>query len=247
LLGKGVTQTSNSGKKSKKKKKKEFHKRQDAAESGIKKKFHEYNWTPLNAPIEEVLAAIKMDTMYEKPSKIVGTPHPRTAHRYCAFHESKGHSTETCRSLRALIEKFIENGKLVCFLASQRGQQEFGWNPQPEERRNQPQRYREKPKERMERPRKRDREPSNRPTDQDRQERSKSQARQPGRENLLEIHTISSGFGGGGDSSAARKAYARHLKEFEVYSVQRPPKMRKYKDQIIGFSNEDFVGVSLPH
>ncbi len=23
--------------------------------------------------------------------------------------------------------------------------------------------------------------------------------------------------------------------------------MRKYEDQIIGFSNEDFVGVSLPH
>jgi hypothetical protein len=137
LLRKGVTQTSNSGEKSKKKKK-EFHKRQDAAESGIKKKFHEYNWTPLNAPIEEVLAAIKMDPMYEKPSEIVGTPHPRTAHRYCAFHESKGHSTKTCRSLRALIEKFIENGKLVRFLASQRGQQGFGWNPQPEERRNQP-------------------------------------------------------------------------------------------------------------
>jgi len=66
LLGKGVTQTSDSGEKSKKKKK-EFHKRQDAAESGIKKKFHEYNWTPLNAPIKEVLAAVNMDPMYEKP------------------------------------------------------------------------------------------------------------------------------------------------------------------------------------
>jgi hypothetical protein len=38
LLGKGVAQTSNTGDKSKKKKK-EFHKRRDAAESGIKKKF----------------------------------------------------------------------------------------------------------------------------------------------------------------------------------------------------------------
>jgi hypothetical protein len=144
--------------------------------------------------------------MYEKPTKIVGTPHPRTAHRYCTFNESKGHSTETCRSLRALIEKFIENGKLVHFLASQWGQ---------------PQRYREEPRERIERPRDRDKEPSNRPTDRDRRERSRSQARQPGRENLLEIHTISGGFRGGGDSSAAQKAYARHLKEFEVYLVQR--------------------------
>jgi hypothetical protein len=119
LLGKGAAQASNSGEKSKKKKK-EFHKRQDAAKPGSKKKFHEYNWTPLNAPIEEVLSVIKMDPMYEKPPEIVGTPHPRMAHCYCAFHESKGHSTETCRSLRALIEKFNKNGKLVHFLASQR-------------------------------------------------------------------------------------------------------------------------------
>lgn len=99
----------------------------------------------------------------------------------------------------------------------------------------------------MERPRDRDREPNNRPADRDRLERSRSQARLPGRENLCKIHTISGGFGGGGDSNAARKAYARHLKEFEIYSVQRPPKMRKYVDLLIGFSNEDFVGVSLPH
>jgi hypothetical protein len=45
----------------------------------------------------------------------------------------------------------------------------------------------------------------------------------------------------------ARKAHARHLKEFEIYSIQRPPKMRKYEDLLISFSNEDFVGVSLPH
>ncbi|XP_062158683.1 uncharacterized protein LOC133866148 [Alnus glutinosa] len=185
--------------------------------------------------------------MYEKPAEIVGTPHPRSAERYCAFHESKGHSTETCRSLRALIEKFIRNGKLVRFLASQWGPPGFNQNPQPEERRNQPQRYREEPRERMERPRDRDREPNNRPIDRDKRERSRSQARLPGRENLLEIHTISGSFGGGGDSNAARKAYARHLKEFEIYSIQRPPKMRKYEDLLIGFSNEDFVGVSLPH
>jgi len=79
----------------------------------VKKKFHDYNCTPLNAPIEEVLATVKADSMYEKPQEITSTPHPRTAHWYCGFHESKRHRTETCRSLRILIEKFIENGKLV--------------------------------------------------------------------------------------------------------------------------------------
>ncbi|XP_062151942.1 uncharacterized protein LOC133860331 [Alnus glutinosa] len=219
----------------------------DAAEHGSKKKFPEYNWTPLNRPIEEVLTAIKMDPMYEKPTEIVGTPNPRTAHRYCAFHESKGHSTETCISLRALIENFIENGKLVRFLVTQRGQQGFGRNPQTEEQRSQPQRYREKRGERLERPRDCDREPKDRPSDRDRRGRSRSQARQPARENLLEIHMISCGFGGGGESSAARKAYARYLKDFKVYSVQRPPKMRKYENQVISFSNEDLARVSFPH
>jgi hypothetical protein len=99
----------------------------------------------------------------------------------------------------------------------------------------------------MQCPRDRDREPKNRLADRDRRERSRSQARLPGWENLHEIQTISGGFGGGGDSSGARKAYERHLKEFEIYSAQRPPKMRKYEDLLIGFSNEDFAGVSLPH
>jgi hypothetical protein len=128
LLEKRADRASSSGEKSKNKKK-EFHKRTDAAGPEFKKKFHEYNWTPLNAPIEKVLTAIKRDPMYEKPTEIIGTPNPRTARRYCAFHESKGQSTETYRSLRALIEKFIENGKLVHFLVTQRGQRGFGRNP----------------------------------------------------------------------------------------------------------------------
>jgi hypothetical protein len=65
--------------------------------------------------------------------------------------------------------------------------------------------------------------------------------------NLPIIHTISGGFGGGGESNSARKAYARLLDDFEVYSVQKPPKSRKYNPLIIGFSDDDYAGVSLPH
>jgi hypothetical protein len=32
-----------------------------------------------------------------------------------------------------------------------------------------------------------------------------------------------------------------------VYSVQKPPKSRKYDPMIVGFSDDDYVGVSLPH
>jgi hypothetical protein len=65
--------------------------------------------------------------------------------------------------------------------------------------------------------------------------------------NLPIIHTISGGFGGGGESNSARKAYARQLEDFEVYSVQKPPKSRKYNPLVIGFSDDGYAGVSLPH
>jgi hypothetical protein len=32
-----------------------------------------------------------------------------------------------------------------------------------------------------------------------------------------------------------------------VYSVQKPPKSRKYDPIIVGFSDDDYAGVSLPH
>jgi hypothetical protein len=63
----------------------------------------------------------------------------------------------------------------------------------------------------------------------------------------LKIHTIAKGFRGGGESSSARKDYARKMKDLEVYSVQKPPKSTKCETQIIGFSNDDYAGVSLPH
>jgi hypothetical protein len=42
-------------------------------------------------------------------------------------------------------------------------------------------------------------------------------------------------------------AYARYLKDFEVYLVQRQPKIMWHENQVIRLSNEDFVGVSLPY
>jgi hypothetical protein len=65
--------------------------------------------------------------------------------------------------------------------------------------------------------------------------------------NLPIIHTISGGFGGRDESNSAWKAYAKQLDDFEVYSVQKPPKSRKYNPMIIGFSDDDYAGVSLPH
>jgi hypothetical protein len=48
-------------------------------------------------------------------------------------------------------------------------------------------------------------------------------------------------------SSSARKAYGRQMMDFEVYSVQEPPKTTKCETQIIGFSDDDYAGVSFLH
>jgi hypothetical protein len=81
---------------------------------------------------------LKKDPNYQRPRPISRDPPPRLAHKYCAFHDSYGHLTEQCVSLRQLIEKFIENGKLVRFLVNERNQQERDQYPRPrrEEDRN---------------------------------------------------------------------------------------------------------------
>jgi hypothetical protein len=188
---------------------------------------------------------LKKDPNYQRSRPIQEDPPPRLAHKYCAFHNSYGHLIEQCVSLRQLIEKFIENGKLVRFLVNERNQQErdqYLW-PRREEDRNERRNYQPRQEER----RGRSREPAPRPRGEERRERSRSRARVEQQGNPPIIHTISGGFGGGGESNSARKAYARQLDDFEVYSVQKPPKSRKYNPLIVWFSNDDYAGVSLPH
>jgi hypothetical protein len=79
----------------------------------IKRNFRDYKWTPLNASLTKVLMELKKGPHYQRPTPIPGNPPPRLAHKNCTFHDSYGHLTEQCVSLRQLIEKFIENGKLV--------------------------------------------------------------------------------------------------------------------------------------
>jgi len=211
----------------------------------VKKNFGEYKWTPLNASLTEELMKLKKDPNYQRPRPIPGDSPPRLAHKYRAFHDSYGHLTEQCVSLRQLIEKFIENGKLVRFLVNERNQQEWDQylRPRREEDRNERRNYRPRQEER----RGRSRELAPWPRGEERRERSRSRARVKQQGNLPIIHTISGGFGGDGESNSAWKAYARQLDDFEVYSVQKLPKSRKYNPLIIGFSDDDYAGVSLPH
>ncbi|XP_062165055.1 uncharacterized protein LOC133871643 [Alnus glutinosa] len=90
-----------------------------------------HNWTTLNAPIMDVLMEIKRDSMYQKPRPML--PNPQFTDQYCAFHDITGHRTEVCISLRILIERFIENGKLVRFFADQRSQANLPRDNRPRE------------------------------------------------------------------------------------------------------------------
>ena len=64
---------------------------------------------------------------------------------------------------------------------------------------------------------------------------------------MREIHTISSGIAGGGESNSARKAYAKSMQSEEVYSLHRPMKVARTESVMLSFSEEDAQGVIMPH
>jgi hypothetical protein len=156
------------------------------------------------------MMAIEKDPAFPRPKPLLGVPPARLADKYYAFHNCYGHFTEKCISLRQLIEKFIENGKLVWFLINERNHQDRAraLRPREEEERRHRRDYAPRREERQERAR----EPTPKPRAEERREMSRSKARE--NDNLPEIHTISGGFGGGGESSSARKAYTRLLDDF---------------------------------
>jgi hypothetical protein len=145
----------------------------------------------------DVLLEIKRDPMYQKPRPILVNPNSPYADQYCAFHDTTGHRTEACISLRILIERFIENGKLVRFLANQRILPNPGHGNPPQENYNRFHQNQNNPRNDRGKDQERGREPERRPDPQVARERSKSRAQPAPQENLPEIQTISRGFGGG--------------------------------------------------
>jgi hypothetical protein len=49
------------------------------------------------------------------------TPQKRDIQKYCEYHNDHGHWTEDCTTVRKEIEIFIQNGKLIKFLADEKG------------------------------------------------------------------------------------------------------------------------------
>jgi hypothetical protein len=80
-------------------------------------------FTPLNASLTEVFLAIKGDPAFRWPQKMKTDPFKRDRSKFCQDHADHGHLTEDCISLHREIEVFIQNGRLVRFLAEERNQE----------------------------------------------------------------------------------------------------------------------------
>ena len=68
----------------------------------------------------------------------------------------------------------------------------------------------------------------------------------PHQQPLGEIHVISGGFAGGGESSSARKAHLRSIRTIDMGEVQSVSKMPRV-DTTITFSDSDLEGYQHPH
>ena len=80
------------------------------------------------------------------------------------------------------------------------------------------------------------------PTQQPPPRQTTTQHQQP----LREIHVISRGFAGGGESSSARKAHLRNIRSAEMGEIQAVSKLPRL-DTTITFSDSDLEGCQHPH
>ena len=80
------------------------------------------------------------------------------------------------------------------------------------------------------------------PTQQPPPRQATTQHQQP----LGEIHVISGGFAGGGESSSARKAHLRSIRSADMGEIQAVSKLSRI-DTTITFSDSDLEGCQHPH
>ena len=71
-----------------------------------------YNYTPLNAPLDQVLMQIKDDPSLKWLEKMKGDSNKRNKNKYYCFHRDHGHNTDECYDLKYQIGNLIRQGKL---------------------------------------------------------------------------------------------------------------------------------------
>ena len=78
------------------------------------------SFTPLNAPLDQVLMQIKDEGSLTFPGKLKRDPAKRSRNKYCRFHRDHGHDTADCYHLKQQIEALIREGKLQKFVSKER-------------------------------------------------------------------------------------------------------------------------------
>jgi len=78
------------------------------------------SFTPLTAPIDQVLMQIKDERALTFPGKLKGDPSKRSRDKYYRFHRDHGHNTSDCYDLKQQIGALIRQGKLQRFVSRER-------------------------------------------------------------------------------------------------------------------------------
>ena len=74
------------------------------------------SFTPLTAPINQVLMQIKDEGALTFPKKLKGDPNKRLRDKYCRFHRDHEHDTTDCYDMKQQIEALIRQWKLQRFV-----------------------------------------------------------------------------------------------------------------------------------
>ena len=78
------------------------------------------SFTPLTAPIDQVLMQIKDEGTLTFPGKLKGDPSKRPRDKYCRFHRDHGYNTTDCYNLKQQIEALIRQRKLQRFVSKEK-------------------------------------------------------------------------------------------------------------------------------
>ncbi|XP_017434434.1 uncharacterized protein LOC108341251 [Vigna angularis] len=82
---------------------------------------HFQQYTPLNAPRENILREALSADLLPEPMKRP-TPSGADGSKHCAYHKNMGHTTEECVTLKDKIEELIRVGKLKKYIRDDRPQ-----------------------------------------------------------------------------------------------------------------------------
>ena len=78
------------------------------------------SFTPVNAPIDQVLMQIKDEGTLTFLGKLKSDPSKRSRNKYYRFHRDHGHDTADCYDLKQQIEALIREGKLQKLVSKER-------------------------------------------------------------------------------------------------------------------------------